>query len=120
MRAVYNTPREAFTVALPLTNCLEVAKFLPKRSSKRLFYVYVCPPFLVCPKSRIGMGRHRKVMNLFEIQGNFFSENHLVFINGITPPYNIVQEKFVKTAERFINFVFLHKQRISSKNNQIR
>ena len=51
MRAVYNTPREAFTVALFLTNSLEVAKFLHRQNQSvkvNAFYVYVCPtqPFL--------------------------------------------------------------------------
>ncbi len=51
MRAVYNTPREAFTAALFLTNCLELARFLNRQNQSvqvNAFYVYVCPtqPYL--------------------------------------------------------------------------
>lgn len=46
MVVVYNTPRKAFTAALLLTNCLEVAKFLHRQNQSvqvNAFYIYAHP-----------------------------------------------------------------------------
>ena len=46
MRAVYNTPHEAFCIALFLTNCVVNCQ-IPTRQNqsvqKRLYHMYVCP-----------------------------------------------------------------------------
>ena len=68
MKAVYNTPREAFTVALFLTNSLEFAKFLHRQNQSvqvNAFYVYVCPTHPYLPK-QVGVEGRYKFMNLFE------------------------------------------------------
>ena len=54
MEPVYNTPWEAFTAALFLTNSLEVAKFLHRQNQSvqvNAFYVCVRLPFLFAIKA---------------------------------------------------------------------
>ena len=56
MAVVYNTPRKASTVALLLTNCLEVAKFLHRQNQSvqvNAVYIYAHPS-LPTPIREIG------------------------------------------------------------------
>lgn len=68
METEYKYTLGAFTVALFLTNCLEVAKFLHRQNQSvqaNAFYVYVHPLYLL---SNSAIMRERyKYMNLFWI-----------------------------------------------------